>query len=42
MACTGRERSIEEFDVLFDAAGLKRTAVRDTGTPMSVIEVGLA
>lgn len=42
MATTGKERSIEEFDALFDAAGLKRTAVRDTGTPISVIEVGLA
>jgi hypothetical protein len=42
MACTGKERSIEEFDALFDAAGLKRTAVRETGTPQSVIEVGLA
>jgi hypothetical protein len=41
-ATTGRERTIEEFDALFDAAGLKRTAVRETGTPLSVIEVGLA
>jgi O-methyltransferase domain len=41
-ACTGRERSIEEYDALFEAAGLKRTAVRDTGTPMGVIEAGLA
>jgi hypothetical protein len=43
MACTGRERSLEEFDVLFAAAGLlKRFAVHATGTPQSVIEVGLA
>jgi hypothetical protein len=42
MACTGKERSIEEFDALFEAAGLKRAAVHDTGTPQSVIEVGLA
>jgi O-methyltransferase domain len=38
----GRERSIEEFDALFDAAGLKRTAVHGTGSPQMVIEVGLA
>ena len=38
----GRERSLEEFDALFKAAGLKRTAVHETGTPQSVIEVGLA
>lgn len=38
----GRERSIEEFDALFEAAGLKRTAVRETGSPQVVIEVGLA
>jgi O-methyltransferase domain len=42
MACTGKERSIEEFDALFDAAGLKRTAIHQTGAPQSVIEVGLA
>jgi threonine dehydrogenase-like Zn-dependent dehydrogenase len=42
MACTGRVRSIAEFDALFDAAGLKRTAVHDTGTPMSVIEISPA
>jgi hypothetical protein len=41
MACTGKERTIEEFDALFDAAGLKRTAVLETGTPQSVIEVCL-
>jgi O-methyltransferase domain len=42
MASSGRVRSIEEFDALFDAAGLQRTAVLKTGTPQSVIEVGLA
>jgi hypothetical protein len=42
MACTGKERSIEEFDALFSAAGLKRIAVHDTGTPQSLIEVVLA
>jgi hypothetical protein len=39
---TGRERSIEEFDALFHAAGLKRTAIHRTETPQSVIEIGLA
>ena len=33
MACTGKERTIEEFDALFDAAGLKRTAVHKTAFP---------
>jgi hypothetical protein len=42
MACTGKERSIEEFDALFDAAGLQRIAVHPTESPQSVIEVGLA
>jgi hypothetical protein len=42
MWCSGRERSIEEFDRLFAAAGLKRTAIRETGTPQAVIEAGLA
>jgi hypothetical protein len=42
MACSGRERSIEEFDALFEAAGLKRTAIHETTTPQSVIELGLA
>lgn len=39
VACTGRERSLDEFDALFHAAGLTRKAVRETGTPQSVIEV---
>lgn len=42
MACTGKERSIEEFDALFDAAGLKRTAVQQTDSPMTVIEARAA
>lgn len=42
VACTGRERSIEEFDALFAAAGLKRTAIFETGSPQSVIELRLA
>jgi len=42
MACTGKERSLSEFDALFAAAGLKRTAVLDTGGPQVVIEVGHA
>jgi hypothetical protein len=42
MACTGKERTIEEFDKLFAAAGLKRTALHETKTPQSVIELGLA
>jgi hypothetical protein len=42
MACTGKERTIEEFDALFDAAGLRRTAVHRTGTPQTVIELRLA
>jgi hypothetical protein len=42
IACTGRERSLEEFDALFKEAGLTRRAVHTTGTPPSVIEIGLA
>ncbi len=40
VATPGRERSLEEFDALFAAAGLKRTALLQTGTPQPVIEVG--
>jgi O-methyltransferase len=40
IACTGRERSLEEFDTLFKEAGLTRRAVYQTSTPQSVIEVG--
>jgi hypothetical protein len=42
MVTTGKERSIDEFDSLFDAAGLKRTALYKTEAPQSVIEVRLA
>jgi O-methyltransferase domain/Dimerisation domain len=42
MGCTGRERTIDEFDELFGVAGLQRIAVRDTGTPQSVIELAVA
>ena len=42
MACTGRERTIEEFDALFAPAGLKRIAVHETGTPQAVIELRAA
>jgi hypothetical protein len=34
----GRERSVEEYDALLVAAGLRRTIVRETGTPKIVIE----
>ena len=37
-----RERTIDEFDELFGVAGLQRIAVRDTGTPQSVIELTVA
>lgn len=33
----GRERTIAEFDVLLDAAGLRRVAVHETDSPMAVI-----
>ena len=35
---TGRERTLEEFDVLFAKAGLRRIAVRMTRDPQVVIE----
>lgn len=38
----GRERSLDEYDALFERAGLVRTAVHHTPTPQSVIEVGAA
>jgi hypothetical protein len=34
----GRERTLKQFDELFRAAGLRRSAVTPTGSPMSVIE----
>lgn len=38
----GRERSLDEYDALFERVGLKRIAVHHTATPQSVIEVGAA
>ena len=38
----GRERSIEEFDALFAAAGLKRIAMHRTASPQVVIGLGPA
>jgi hypothetical protein len=37
-ASVGRERSLDEYDALLDAAGLRRTAVLTTSSPQSVIE----
>lgn len=34
----GQERSLAEYDALLTAAGLRRTAVRETSSPQSVIE----
>ena len=34
----GRERSLDEFDALFAKAGLRRTAVRTTDSPQTIIE----
>jgi len=34
----GRERTIDQFDQLFRASGLRRTTTTETGSPMSVIE----
>jgi hypothetical protein len=34
----GRERSLVEYDALLAKAGLRRSAVRDSGSPQSVIE----
>ena len=34
----GRERSLEEYDALLAAAGLRRIAVITTGSPQGVIE----
>jgi hypothetical protein len=36
--CPGQERSIDEYDALLAAAGLRRTAVLATSSPQSVIE----
>jgi O-methyltransferase domain/Dimerisation domain len=35
----GKERSVPEFDRLFEAAGLRRTWIKPTNSPMSVMEV---
>ena len=37
-ASPGQERSLDEYDALLAAAGLRRTAVSATGSPQSVIE----
>jgi SAM-dependent methyltransferase len=34
----GRERTVGQFDELFSAAGLRRTAVRETDSPLCVVE----
>jgi hypothetical protein len=39
--CTGRERSLDEFEVLLAAGGLRLSAVRQTSTPQLVIEAAL-
>jgi hypothetical protein len=36
--CPGQERSLDEYDALLAAAGLRRTAVLATSSPQSVIE----
>jgi len=38
----GKERSVAEFDALLQAAGLRRTAVKPTHSPMSIIEATAA
>jgi len=38
LVLTGHERTLEEFDTLFAAAGLRRTSVRPTRDPQVVIE----
>ena len=37
-ASPGQERSLDEYDALLAAAGLRRTAVSATGSPQRVIE----
>ena len=37
-ASPGQERSLDEYDALLAAAGLRRTAVSTIGSPQSVIE----
>jgi hypothetical protein len=38
----GKERAVAEFDALLQAAGLQRTAVKPTHSPMSIIEATAA
>jgi hypothetical protein len=38
----GRERSEQEYAVLFDAAGLRLTGVVDTASQMSIVEARAA
>jgi hypothetical protein len=37
-ASVGQERSLDQYDALLAAAGLRRTAVVTTNSPQSVIE----
>jgi hypothetical protein len=37
-AVPGQERSLTQYDALLSAAGLRRTTVPPTGSPLSVIE----
>ena len=41
-ASPGRERSLDEYDTLLAAAGLRRTAVLATSSPQTVIEAVVA
>ena len=41
-ASVGQERSLDEYDTLLAAAGLRRTAIRTTSSPQSVIEATAA
>ena len=38
----GRERSLVEFQQLFEAAGLAGTKVKRTATPMAILEAAAA
>jgi hypothetical protein len=38
VATSGRERSLDEYDALLTAAGLRRHRLIATGSPLSVIE----
>jgi hypothetical protein len=39
---SGRERSLGEFQQLFEAAGLTAAKVKTTNTPMVILEAGAA